>query len=376
MKRMRVVGVVWLVLGLVVAPGLVQRGAWGQAGEVVQGSEAAPTLAAAKALAAKGRLDAAMAQLDVLAKADPEEIGVERLRGVILYQKESLAEAEAAFGKAMEQDPADRESVEMRGIALYRLGRPAEAIPFLEKGRGLVAANREPTSQKLDEGHPVSSQPTSEGVTRQNVDPSYVLGLCYADAKRYDDARRAFAGQFGFGPDSAAAYLVTARLFLRREFKDEAALFAQKALELDPRLPLAHQLLGEVALAKADLPGAVAELEAEEKLNPLNAGMYDRLGDAYGRSGQFEEARAALNKSILLEPNATGPYILLGQTLLKLGEPIEALHYLTRALAMDASNHVTHYALGQAYSALGRTVEARREFKMSVDMQHKTGKGE
>ena len=318
-----------------------------------------PTIAGARELASKGSLDQALAELDDLSKANPEEAGVERLRGVILYQKDKLPEAEAAFARAVEQDAGDRESLEMRGITLYRLGRPAEAIPLLEKAHGM-------TLSKTGAGSGESAANQSV-----NADPQYVLGLCYTDAKRYDDARRAFAAQFGFGADSAEAYLVTARLFLRREFADEAARFANKALELNPVLPLAHQLLGEIALAKADLPLAVKELEAERKLNPLNGSMYDRLGDAYVRNGQFEEARVALNKAVLLEPNATGPYILLGEALIKLGEPIQALHYLNRAATMDPGNYVTHTILGQAYRALGRTADANREYKQAVEIQHR-----
>jgi len=304
-----------------------------------------PSLEGARTLAAKGRLDQALTELDALATTTPEQPGVERMRGLILYQKEKLPEAESAFAKAMAQDAGDRESTEMRGVTLYRLGKPAEAIPLLEKAHDSAAG--------------------------ANVEPQYVLGLCYADTRRYDDARRAFAAQFGFLPESAEAYLATARLLLRREFADEAALFAHKSLEINPSLPLAHQLLGEIALAKADLPMAVQELEAERKLNPLNGALYDRLGDAYIRGGQFEQARQALNKAVLLEPNSTGPYILLGEALVKLNQPIQAIHYLNRAATMDPDNYVTHNILGQAYRALGRTAEANQEYKRAVEIQHR-----
>src|SRR5579871_2632864 len=118
----------------------------------------------AQDLAARGRLDKAMAQLDQLASQSPEPAGVERLRGMIFYQKEQLKEAAEAFARATVQDPADRESIEMRGVSLFRLGQAAEALPFLEKGRAPVE--------------------------RANIDPQYVLGLCYTDLRRYDDARR------------------------------------------------------------------------------------------------------------------------------------------------------------------------------------------
>jgi tetratricopeptide (TPR) repeat protein len=300
----------------------------------------------AQGLAAKGRLDKAMALLDKLAAQTPEPLGVERLRGIIFYQKEDFPQAIAAFAKASEQDPNDRESIEMHGVSLFRTGRSPEALPLLEQAHATVV--------------------------RANIDPEYVLGLCYTDVRRYDDARHAFATQYGFAPDSAEAYLLAARLFLRRELPAEAAAQARKALEINPGLPLAHQLLAEVSLAKADVPGAIRELEEERKINPLNGLLYDRLGDAYLRNGQYENAQQALDRAVLLEPNATAPYILLGQTFLKLNQPIQALHYLDHAVKMDPSSYLIHNLLGQAFKATGQVEEANREFQMVVDLQNNT----
>ena len=326
---------------------LAASGAQAQGGTATQSGDAAgsATFESAKDLAGRGRLDQAMAQLDVLAARTPEAAGVERLRGMIFYQREQFPQAIAAFAKAADQDANDRESVEMQGVSLFRMGRIQEALPLLEKAR--------------------------TGVQGANVDPNYVLALCYADLQRYDDARRAFASQYGFEPDSAEAHLVTGRLFLRRELRDQAGAEAMKALAINPMLPLAHELLGEVELARGDMPAAIRELEAERKINPLNPDLYDRLGDAYLRSGQYAEAQQALNRAVLLEPKSTGPYILLGETFLKLKQPIQALHYLDRAMRMDPSNYVTHNLMAQAYKATGQLAEANREFKTVVELQHR-----
>jgi predicted Zn-dependent protease len=309
-------------------------------------SAPAVTFETAQELAGIGRLDAAMAQLDQLATQTPEPAGVERLRGMIFYQREQFPQAIDAFTKAADQDSDDRESLEMRGVSLFRQGHIQEAIPFLEKARAEVQG--------------------------ANVDPNYVLALSYADVQRYDDARHAFAAQYGFPPDSAEAYLLAGRLFLRRELRDEAGAEAAKAIALNPSLPLAHELLGEVALSTADTAGAIREFEAERKINPLNPDLYDRLGDAYLRNGQYGDAQFALNRAVLLEPQATGPYILLGETFLKLKQPIQALHYLDHAEKMDPSNYITHNLLGQAYKATGQLDAANREFKLVVEIQHRT----
>jgi tetratricopeptide (TPR) repeat protein len=326
---------------------LVPLAALAQPVQSPSASPAEPTPATrfetAQNLAAKGRLDKAMALLDQLAAQSPEPAGVERLRGIIFYQREDFARAIDAFAKASQQDSADRESVEMHGVSLFRLGRSAEALPLLEQAHATVV--------------------------RANIDPEYVLGLCYADVQRYDDARHAFAIQYGFAPDSAEAHLLAARLFLRRELADRAAQEARKALEINPALPLAHQLLAEVDLAKADVSSAIVELEAERKINPLDGLLYDRLGDAYLRSQQYDQAQQALNRAVLLEPNATAPYILLGETFLKLNQPIQALHYLDHAVKMDPSSYLTHNLLGQAYKATGQLEEANREFRRVVDLQ-------
>ncbi len=331
-----------LLFGNLITPGQAQEP---QSASAAGGMITSPvTFESAKTLAAKGRLDQAMTQLDQLATQSPEPAGVERLRGIILYQREQFSQAIEAFTRAAAQDPGDRESIEMHGVSLFRLGRIPQAIPFLEQSRAAVQS--------------------------ANIDPDYVLALCYADVQRYDDSRHAFAAQFGFAPDSAQAYLLAGRLFLRRELRDEAGSEAAKALAIDPNLPLAHELLGEVALARGDVQGAVRELEAERKLNPLDPDLYDRLGDAYLRNGQYPEAQQALDRAVLLEPNSTGPYILLGQAFLKMNDPIQALHYLDHAVRMDPSNYITHNLLGQAYKTVGQLAAANREFKTVVALQH------
>ncbi len=302
-----------------------------------------PPTAEAQKLLDAGRLDEALKTLDTLAQQQPEPAGVERLRGMAFYEQGKIQLAAAAFERAVAQDPSDREAMQMQGVVLFRSGKPAEAIPLLEKAH--------------------------LSIPRTNIDTNYVLGLCYLDARRYDDARTAFATQYNFPPDSPSAYLLAARMMLRRDYLPVADTFAQKAIELNPNLPMAHLLIGQIRLSQSKLPEAIAEFEKENQLNPLYGEVYDRLGDAYLRQGDYAKSQASLDRALLLEPNSSVPYILLGKVLLKQQDPLMAKMYLDKALAIDPGNYTTHTLLGQAYRSLGQAEQASHEFQLAEQIQ-------
>lgn len=278
--------------------------------------------------------------LEKLAPAGSESPpGVQHELGIAYYRTGKLLSAEKAFAQAMAQDPKDMESVQMRGLTLYRLGRPADAIPFLERVR--------------------------EWTPNANADANYVLGLCYLNSQRFDDARTAFANQFGVPANSGAAYLLMARMLMTANLPEAAADAAKKSLELTPNIALAHFLLGEVYLFKSDVEHAQSEFEQERQINPANAAVYDRLGDVYTRSGKYQQAQEALAKAISLDTSSTGPFIQMGKVLLKRNDPQTSLLYLQHAEKMDPSNYITHTLLGQAYRSMGREDDAKREIDIA-----------
>jgi len=284
----------------------------------------------------KGDPQQAVAMLEQLvATGKGSAPGVQHELGIAYYRTGKLVSAEKAFAEAMAHDPKDMESVQMRGLTLYRLGRPADAIPFLERVR--------------------------QWTPNANADANYVLGLCYLNSQRLDEARSAFANQFGVGPDSGSAYLLMGEMLMRANLPEAAAASARKALQLTPGIPLAHFLLGEFDLFKSELAEALQEFEREREINPANPAVYDRLGDAYTRAGQYERAQEALSKAISLDVSSTGPFIQMGKVLLRRNDPRTALMYLQHAEKMDPGNYITHTLLGQAYRSLGEEDDAKKE---------------
>ena len=294
-------------------------------------------------LTEQGKFDDALAELDEISKTNPTAKNLSHEFGVTYYRKGDYRNAVTTLQRAIAENPDDTEAAQLIGLSLYLSNKPAEAIPYLVKVQ--------------------SWYPSA------NVDASYILGVAYIQMKDYANARRAFAKMFQVPPDSAAAYLFTARLLLRLDFAPVAEEYGKKAIELDAKLPLAHQVLGELYLYENKLPEATAQLQQELAINPGNPAAYYKLADAYSRAQKFDEAEKLLQRSIWLDANASGPYILLGKVLEKKGESELAVRALQRALAMDPNNSVTHHLLGQSYRALGRMDDAERELKMAESLQ-------
>jgi tetratricopeptide (TPR) repeat protein len=276
-----------------------------------------------------------IATLQQQAAQQPPVKGASRELGIAYYRSGKLIDAERAFAAAMVQDPADQESVQMRGLTLYRLGQPAAAIPYLERVR--------------------------QWMPNANADANHVLGLAYMNARRYDDARGAFAAQYGVDANSAGAYLLTGGMLLDADLPELAAQDAQKALEISPGLPLAHFMLGEVSLYKSDVARALEEFQKERAINPAYPAVYDRLGDVYTRMGQYQQAQESLTRAISLDVSSTGPFIQMGKVFLRRGDPQSAAIYLQHAVKMDPGNYITHTLLGQAYRAMGKEEDAKHE---------------
>ncbi|MGB9467093.1 MAG: tetratricopeptide repeat protein [Candidatus Acidiferrum sp.] len=297
----------------------------------------------ARRLLQQGKFDEAIAELHQLHSTHQGMKGLSHELGAAYYKKGDYLNAIAFLKKAREENPADNEAEQLLGLSYYLAGWPSEAIPALEKVQTWFAS--------------------------ANVDAAYILGICYIQTKDYPNARKAFAKMFDVPAESAASYLFTARMLLRQDFGPVAEEYARKAVALDPRLPLAHQLLGELYLYHSQIDEAIAEFRKELEINPGNAVAYYKLADGYSRVQKFDEAERLLQRSIWLDSTSTGPYILLGKVLEKKGEAELAVRALQRALAMDPNNPIPHHLLGQAYRDLGKNDAAERELKVAGQLE-------
>lgn len=309
----------------------------------VPGKPPENSLARGESLIRSGKVDEAIAWLVEVRQKEPDLPGLEAKLGKAYYRKRDFRQAISHLRSALKKNPQDREAEQLLGLCLYSVGQLEQAIPLLESIQ--------------------SRLPQAE------FDGLYLLGVCYLRTQQLQRARAVFAQMFAAPPDSATAYLLFAQMMVRQHLEDQAIPELEKAISLDPRLPMVHFLLGEIYLYKLNPQRALDEFKKELDMSSTLWLVYWRLGDAYARLERYEEAEKSLKQAIWLNETFTGPYILLGQVELKKGDVELAAEFLDRALKLDPRNYLAHYSIAKAYQQMGRTEDATRHFELSRSLR-------
>ena len=142
--------------------------------------------------------------------------------GVEFYKQRQFAKTIEALERAVATEkagtPEYRESAVILGQSYYLSAHLPEASAWLQKA-------------------------VDDGVRINEV--FYMLGNCYIQQREPVKSRAAFAAMFGVPVESAAAHLLTAQFMVRQEFEKLALKELARAVELDPKIPQAHYLLGD-----------------------------------------------------------------------------------------------------------------------------------
>lgn len=300
----------------------------------------------AQGLLNAGQIDSAIETLLAASRLKPNDAQVQHLLGLAYYRKSDYKRAVEYLSVAVGQTPEGsrqyREAVQALGLSHYMLGHIREAVPYLEQ---------------LSRWSP------------DNTEIAYALGVGYIQTRNPDKSRETFARLFSVPPAAAAAYLINAQMMVRQQFEGLAEKEVRKALELDPRLPQANFLLGEMAIYHAQIDLGIELLQKEIALNPAFGMAHYRLGEAYTRQLKWDEAMGPLQKSIWLNPFFSGPYIVLGKVYLKKGDLPNAENVLRHASRIDPNNFSAHHLLAQVLQQAGRADEAKREFGVAEKLR-------
>lgn len=129
----------------------------------------------------------------------------------------------------------------------------------------------------------------------------YFRGTLFTFESKTNDAEREYREELRISPQHVPAMLALARIDLDRNNLTEATSLARRSVELDPKDPEAHHVLGSVLMANQQLEASAMELEIAKKLAPDDAPVRSNLAMVYGRMGRKEAARAEAAAFLILK---------------------------------------------------------------------------
>ena len=160
---------------------------------------------------------------------------------------------------------------------------------------------------------------------------SLELDPSFAAAAHMQGAAYALLGLYGFMAPTIAF--------------EKARDAQERALRLDPKLALAHAVLGLVYCAEWDWPAAHAEFRLALALEPRDSVVLFLAADENRIMGRWEEALSLVNKSIVLDPLSPLSYTVLAQIQVRRGRLAEAEAAACRALAISPTLVFAHFCL-------------------------------
>ena len=224
-----------------------------------------------------------------------------QLRPVMLYHEGVLLLGRGQFEQAQEtldrlsSEGTENENMTMAlGLSVLRI-RPSELAAEEGALRGRVEragrAEQLASWKRFDEALAEYQRLAADFPREPNI--QYALGRYLLTRDDMERAIAAFQREIENDPDHLPAHLFLADSKLRMRDFTGGLPIAEKAMNLNPKLPLGHYLYGSFLLETGQTARSIRELEAASRLLPNEPKIYFALGRAYARANRAADAARA-----------------------------------------------------------------------------------
>lgn len=360
------------------------------------------------ALLDRGEPDTARALLERTVEVDPGDSEAQGALGEALEALGRSADAEAAYGRALESDPDAREVLLRAGRLALRSGSEARARAYLDRLASLDGGPEQSLRIAftwLWAGKPAPAVRVLDQARAGSDDPRLLLALGLVQAKvgHWAEAARAY-GEVAPGAPGWKDAVVQRGLALARAGQpaaaEEATAAALRHVPGDVALEAGHaavlEAIGDPARAEQFLKGrirasgstelvtalaqifsrtgahadAVAVLTDALKTHPRDEDLLYALGTVLERSGATTEAIARMRELLEVNPRNAAALNFIGYTLADRGEQLdEAERLVRRALAIHPDSGAYLDSLGWVQFRRGDVVHAAGTLERAAELE-------
>jgi tetratricopeptide (TPR) repeat protein len=293
----------------------------------------------------EAQYDQATRYLDEAMKQTPDDSGLQVEDAIAWFRKNDVAKAKAQIEAVLAKEPDNARAHNVLGRIYLFQGDPPASIKELNAA--------------------VAEQGDFETV--------YFLGIAYLKAKKVSEAAELFGKLQASAGDSAALHVLFGRAYLVTHFPELAIPEFRKAIELNPKYPRAHSLLGYATLDHLNEQGyplARPLFQQELKIQPDDYLTLVLLGLTDVSLRDYPAAENVLLHATRVRPDGSEAYLYLGEAYTATQRPKEAVAVLQKYVSLVRSPEEFHRELGRGYFLLGqglRRLGQPQEAKKALD---------
>jgi len=215
--------------------------------------------------------------------------------GLLLLLKGDFETAQGVFNGLSYDNVNHEDLIIAHGLASLRIPMLPAQVTRDYRDRELIrraglaehqAAQKNMSDAQTEYDRLVADYPKSPGV-------QYAYGRFLLARRNDEGAVAAFQKEIENSPTHALARLQIAYLKLRDKEAAAGLKLAEEAVNLHPRLPLGHYILGRILFDTGETAKAIEELETARRLAPNEPRVHFALSRAYIRAGRKAEAEQA-----------------------------------------------------------------------------------
>jgi len=292
---------------------------------------------------------------------------------LLLLDSRRTAQAEVFLEKAVASHPSYQNQLDL-GLALTRLGKADEAIPYLKAAN---AIKDDPTSRAvLALAYVNSTDHVDEGLAlyesdvdvrlEATADDMVDVGRAYTSKENYTSALKWLNMALEKEPGHVEAQYRIAYIDLVNKDYEAAIKGIEVKLKADPRSASAWSRMGIAQQGNGNLPEAIKAYRRAAELSPKTPRLWNQLGAALTAAGSHDDAAIAYSRALQASPQDVTALRGRGFTYLVQEKYALAIKDLQAAAQVDPSNVDTMVYLGQARLNSGQINEAKVAFEKAV----------
>lgn len=279
----------------------------------------------------ENRFDQATQYLDDAVTLTPQDDGLQVDAAVAWFRKGDSKKAKTMIEAVLQRDPRMARAHNVLGRLLLFEGNAKGALTELKAAVSL----------------------------QNDFETSYFLAIALLKAKEQSEAAELFQKIKEHTGESAALRVLFGRAYLVTHFPGPAMAEFRKAIQIDPKYPRAHSLLGYSTLefmGESGYPEARKLFEQELTIQPRDYLTLVLLGITTVSLRDYATSESALLRAARIRPDGASSYLYLGEIYTATGRYEAAVKVLEKYISLVHNPEEFHRDLGRGYFLLGQNL--------------------